>query len=329
MQKQNRHYWNLAHWAFAVAVISWSGIASADAYPVKPIRIIVPLPPGTASDFIARVLGQSLTDTYKQQVVTDNRPGAGGLIGSNLVTKASPDGYTLGMVGAPHLVGPLLQSNPPYRPLDDIVAIVEVAAVPNVLLVAPGVPVKSVQQLVALAKSKPGELNFASVGVGSISHLGAEIFNRAAGITAVHIPFKVISDAYGEMLAQRVHYMIFTVPAAVPMLRDGKLRALAVTTERRSLALPDVPTIVEAGLPEAQSYLWLGVIGPAGVPRSIAKKLHGDIIKILREPQIREQFERQGAEPIVDASPEAFMHLLKSEYKRYDQLLGNMKLQAQ
>ena len=283
--------------------------------------MIVPLPPGAASDFLARVVGQSLSDAYKQQVVIDNRPGAGGLIGSTLVTRAAPDGYTLAMIGSPHLVGPLLQSNPPYRPLADIVAIAGVATVPNVVVVAPNVPAKSVQQLVALAKSKPGQLNFASVGIGSSAHLAAEIFNRAAGISAVHVPFKVMADVYTEMLSDHVHYYVFTLPAALPMLRDGKLRALAVTTAKRSAALPDVPTIIEAGLPEAQSDLWLGIVGPAGIPRSTVTKLHADIERILRESKAKEQFARQGAEPTVDTTPEAFMRLLISEQARYRQLL--------
>lgn len=302
---------------------------SGQAFPDKPIRMIVPLPPGSASDFLARTLGLSLSNIYKQQVVVDNRPGAGGLIGSTLLTKSTPDGYTLAMIAPPHVVGPMLQASPPYRPLEDIAAVAGVATIPNMLVIAANVPAKNLQEFIAYGKANPGKLNLASVGYGTLSHLGAEIFNRAAGIRTVHVPFKLNSDVYAEMQGGRVHYFVFTVPAATPMLQDGKLRAIAVTGAKRTPAFPDVPTVAEAGLPAAQSDGWWGVIAPAGTPRRIVAKLNSDIVKLLRLPDTREKFARQGAEVIDDPTPEGFMKLMNSESLRYQQLIKDIGIKPQ
>ncbi len=316
--------------AAAVAVAQPAATSSGPAFPDKPIRMIVPLPPGTASDFLARTLGQSLSDAYKQQVVVDNRPGAGGLIGSGIVAKAIPDGYTLAMVAPPHVVGPLLQVNPPYRPLEDFTAVIEVASLPNVVVVAPNVPAKNARELIALIKSKPGEFNFGSAGIGTASHLAPEILNRAGGLKAVHIPFKLIPDVLIEMSAGRVHYVVFTAPAALTLLRgDAKLRALAVTGAKRSATFPDLPTVAEAGLPEAQSDVWFGIVAPAGTPRRIVMRINADVVKILRLPETKEKFARQGAELVDDATPEGFAKLMKSEYERYRILLKDAGIKPQ
>jgi tripartite-type tricarboxylate transporter receptor subunit TctC len=316
--------------AAGLAALLAAAIAAAQPFPDKPVRMIVPLPPGTASDFLARTLGQTLSDAYKQQVVVDNRPGAGGLIGSGIVAKATPDGYTLAMVAPPHLVGPLLQSNPPYRPLDDFAAVIEVASLPNIVVVAASVPAKNVQELIALIKSKPGQFNFGSAGIGTAAHLGAEILNRAGGLKAVHIPFKLIPDVLTEMSAGRVHYVVFTAPAALTLLRgDAKLRAIAVTGAKRSAAFPDLPTVAEAGLPEAVSDVWFGIIAPASTPRRIVAQLNADIVKILRVPETKEKFARQGAELADDTTPEGFSKLLKSEYVRYQKLIKDAGLKQQ
>ena len=303
---------------------------SGQAFPDKPIRMIVPLPPGTASDFLARTLGQSLSDAYQQQVVVDNRPGAGGMIGSSIVAKATPDGYTLAMVAAPHLLAPLLQITPPYRPLADFSAVVEVASLPNVVVVAASVPAKNIMELVALIKPKPGQFNYASLGFGTASHLAPEIFNRAAGISVVHVPFKVIPDVMTEMAAGRVHYTIFTAPASLTILRgDPRLRAIAVTSAKRSATFPDLPTVAEAGLPEAQSDVWFGVLAPAGTPARIVNRLNADIVRILREPATKEKFARQGAELVDDTTPAGFARLLETEYVRYQKLIKDAGLKPQ
>ncbi|MBM3359293.1 MAG: tripartite tricarboxylate transporter substrate binding protein [Betaproteobacteria bacterium] len=315
--------------AVAGASAMVQGAQAAEPYPTRPIRMIAPLPPGTATDYLARVIGQHLAEKYKHQVVVDNRPGAGGLIGSTLLTKANPDGYTFAIVAPPHLMGPLLRKEPPYHPLKDVSAVAEVAVIANVLMVSPHIPAKSAKELVALAKSKPGQLNFASVGVGTIAHIGAAIFNHAAGIDTVHVPFKTLGDVFAETLAGNVHYFIFTVPSTLPMIKDGRLRALAVTTSKRSIALPDIPTMAEAGFPAGQSDGWFGIVAPAGTPRQIVSKVSRDIAELLRDPQIKERLARQGAEPAVDPTPEKFTKRMQDEYGGFQKLIKAVRLEAQ
>ncbi len=305
---------------------SWA--SAADVYPLHPIRVIVPLPPGTATDFIARTLSVPLGDQYKQQIVVDNRPGAGGLIGSGLGAKATPDGYTYVMAAPPHTMAPLLNANPPYHPIKDFTAVAGIALVPNLLVVSPNLPAKSVKELSALLRANPGKYNFASVGVGSLAHIGGEIFNRAAGAKQVHVPFKFLGDAFTETMADRVHYFLFTVPSASGIAREGKLRALAVSGSKRSSAWPDLPTVAEAGLPEATSDGWFGLIAPVGVPAAIVTQVQIDIAKLLREPKIRELLSRGGAEIPNDTSAAAFGKLMQSEYDRYARLVKEAGLRA-
>ena len=302
---------------------------AAENYPARPIRVIVPLPPGTATDFIARTLSIPLGDLYKQQVVVDNRPGAGGLIGSSLAAKATPDGYTLVMVAPPHTMATLLNPNPPYHPVNDFSPVAGIALVPNLLVVSPNLPVKTVQELVTLLRNNPGKYNFASVGVGSLAHIGGEIFNRAANTKQVHVPFKFLGDAFTETMADRVHYFLFTVPSAAPIVREGRLRALAVSGSKRSSAWPNLPTVAEAGLPEATSDGWFGLMGPAGVPKTVIKQLENDFAKLLRDPKIRESLARGGAEVPNDTSTAAFTKLMQTEYDRYVRLVKEAGLKAQ
>ena len=301
----------------------------AQSYPNKPIRLIVPLPPGTANDLFTRLIAQRLSDIYKQQVVVDNRPGAGGVIASSLLVRAPADGYTLAMIGNPHLAAALIQATPPYRPLDDIAAITQVGSIPNVLVVAPNVPATTVQELIAHAKANPGKLNFASAGVGTSAHLAAEILSHSAGISVVHVPFKVMGDVYSAMLAGQMHFFVFTLPSAMPMLREGKLRALAITTAKRTSVLPNVPTIVEAGLPDAQSEAWIGLAAPAGVPRETIARLHLDVVKILGEPEILAHFAKQGAVSALDSTSESFTSFLKAEYVRYQKIIKDIGISSQ
>jgi tripartite-type tricarboxylate transporter receptor subunit TctC len=313
--------------AAALAVLALPAQAQ-EAYPTRPIRMVVPFPPGAASDFLARTVGLKLNEKYGQQIVVDNRPGAGGVVGSTLVAKGAPDGYTLGMLGQPHLVNALLQKDPPYRALEDIAPVIEVATLPNVLVITPALPVKSVADLIALAKAKPGSLNFGSAGIGSSSHIAGEAFKAAAGIEVVHIPFKLLSDVFTEMLAGRVQMYTFPLPAVMPMLRDNKLRALAVGTPKRAASLPDVPTISESGLPGFQSESWFGVVAPAKTPRAIVAQLNRDIDEILQTADVRERFQRQGAET-VGGTPQAFGERMKTEYVRYQKLVKDAGLSTQ
>jgi tripartite-type tricarboxylate transporter receptor subunit TctC len=303
--------------------------AAAQNYPSRPIRLVVPFPPGTASDFIGRTLGAGLTDLYKMQVVVDNRPGAGGLVGTPIVLSATPDGYTLGLFAPPYLTSPMLQKKAPYDSLKDGLPVVQAGGVPNVIGITLALPAKTLKEFIAYARARPGELNYASVGVGSISHLSAEILNNAAGVKTVHVPFKLLADAWGEIFSGRVHLFVFTGPSSVPMVKDGRVRALAVSTAQRISALPDVPTVAEAGLPAAEHTAWFGVFAPAGTPKGLVNKLAGDITTLLRDPVTRQRFETQGADVVTDSSPEAFAGLVKSEHARYTKLVKEAGIQPQ
>ncbi len=319
----------LQKWLVALFVVSMAGAAAAQKFPERPIRMIVPLPPGSASDFLARTVGASLAEQYGQQFVIDNRPGAGGLIGSSILATANRDGYTYAMVAPPHTVAPLLQKKPPYHPLRDFTAVMEVAAIPNIIAMTPALPAKNIKDLVTLLKSDPKKFNYASLGVGTLAHIGAEIFNQAAGVRTVHVPFKQVPEAFGETASGRVHYLVFTVPTISPVIRDGRLRPLAVTSAKRNPAFPDIPSIVEEGLPAAQSDGWFGILGPAGMPKKIAAQLAADVKKVITQPRIKTAFERQGATAAVDSGPEAFDKLMKEEYVRYVKLIKDVGIQPQ
>lgn len=313
--------------AVACAAVSFSVMAQ-NKYPEKPIRMIVPFPPGSASDFLARTVGQKLNEQYGQQVVIDNRPGAGGVVGSTMITKAVPDGYTLGLIGQPYLINAILQKDAPYRALEDVATIAQVAALANVLVIAPNLPIKTTAELIALAKAKPGELNFGSAGIGASSHIAGEAFKAAAGINVVHVPFKLLSDVFTEMISGRVHMYIFPLPAVMPMLKDGKLHVLAVGTAQRVPSLPGVSTIAESGLPGFQSLSWFGVVAPSKISRAIVQQLNKDIIAILQQPDTKERFLRQGAEAVI-TTPEDFQKLMQSEYAKYQKLVKDAGISAQ
>ena len=303
--------------------------SAAEAYPNRPIRLVVPFPPGTASDFLGRTIGAALTDLYKVQVVVDNRPGAGGLVGTPIVLQATPDGHTVGLFGSPYLTAPMLQKKAPYDPFKDGAPLTQVAGIPNIVGVSNTLPAKTLQEFIAYARARPGQLNYASVGVGSIAHFGGEIVARAAGIQSVHVPYKILADGWSDLISGRTHFFVFAAPAAVPMVKDGRVRAIAVTTPKRIPALPDVPTVAEAGLPAAEHTAWFGMFAPAGTPKARINKLAGDLKTILREPQTKQRFLTQGAEPIDDSSPEAFMKLLRTENVRYAKLVKEAGLQLQ
>lgn len=290
-------------------------------YPVRPIRILVASSPGTADDFFARALGDELEAFYRRRVVVENRSGAGGLIGNALVSRANADGYTLGMVGVTRIITELLREEPPYRALADIAAVAHVASITNVLVLAPKTPVRTAPRFVSYARVRAGELNYASLGIGSASHLAGEIFTRALGLHAVHVPFRRLTDTFVEMMYGAVHYAVLTLPAVISPVREGRLRALAVMTKQRSPALPGVPAIAEVGLPEAQIDRWSGIVAPRGTPQRIVEQLHGDIVRALRKPALRGQFVRQGAESTPESTPDGFMRLMQQEYLRYEAIV--------
>ena len=290
-------------------------------FPARPIRIIVAAPPGSADDFFARVVGDALGAQYGERVVIDPRPGAGGLIGNVLVSQAGADGYTLGMVGVTRLINALMREQPPYRALGDIAAVVHVASITNVLIVAPDMPVRTAAEFVRYARVRPGDLNYASMGIGSASHLAGAVLSRALGIRAVHVPFRTVVQSDVEMGLGLVHYAVLTLPAVLAPLKEGRLRALAVMTPRRSPTLPQVPAIGEVGLPDAQFDSWSGIVAPRGTLRRIVEQLHGDTTRALRTPALRKRFSSQGAESVPDSTPDGFMRMMQDEYIRYEAVI--------
>jgi tripartite-type tricarboxylate transporter receptor subunit TctC len=303
--------------------------APADKFPTRPVRMIVPGSPATGMDNMGRVVARGLTELFKQQVIVDNRAGAGSLIGSGIVAGATPDGYTIGVASTSTIVAPLLQTKPPFHPVKDFANIALLSSITSVLVVAPEIPAKNLKEFIEYAKARPGKLNFASVGAGSAAHLTPEIFNRAAGIQAVHVPFKNVADVVSEMRSSRVHYLIFISPASLPMLQDGKLRALAVTSPKRFAALPDVPAVGEVGLRGAEAETMIGIIGPAALPKPLVARLHADIVSVLRRPETKAQFERFGGEPAAETSRDAYAAKWKAEHELFKKLLPEIGLKPQ
>ncbi len=311
--------------AFVVALVIGSGclagvVSAQDKFPSKPIRLVVPFPPGFASDFLARTTGQKLGEMYGQQIVIDNRPGAGGLIGTNIVAKAIPDGYTLMMLGQAHLINTLIHKDPGYHPFNDFASVSEIGMMPSVIIIAPSLPVKSLSEMIGLLKAKPGQYNFASGGVGTWSHFSGELFKAAAGVNVVHVPFRVQADAITEMVAGRVHYYVCPLPAALVMLKAAKLKPLIIASDKRVAALPDVPTSAEAGLPSYNVDNWFGIAAPAKTPSAVIAQLNRDIAKALQEQDLKERFTNAGAEPTF-GSPEDFLKLQQDEYARLVKLV--------
>ena len=302
-----------------------AGTVVAQDYPNRPVRMVVPFPAGAASDFLARVLGQKLGETWGQQVVVDNRPGAGGLIGGTVVAKSSPDGYTIALIGQPHLTAALLSKQPPWDPLKDFSHIGLVASMPNVLTVSPGFPVSSLTDLINQVKAKPGFYNVGSAGMGSSSHLAAEMFNAAAGLKSVHVPFKLIGDIIAEMYGGRIHYYLFPLPAVMPVLRDGKIKAVATGGRARAVALPQTPTMAEAGLAGFVSETYFGLLGPAGIPKKIITRINTDTVKQLGTDDLKTRFQNGGADA-ASSTPEGFYKIQVAEQLRVKKIIQDIGL---
>jgi tripartite-type tricarboxylate transporter receptor subunit TctC len=291
--------------------------ASAQSYPSKPIRIIVPFPPGGATDILARAVGNELTRTWGQAVPIENHGGAGGNIGADMVAKSTPDGYTLvmGTVGT-HAINMSLYSKMPYDTVKDFAPVTLVASVPNVLAVHPSLPVKTVQDLIELAKARPGQIFFASSGNGTSIHLAGELFKTMAGVNMVHVPYKGSAPAVADLLGGQVSLMFDNMPSSLPHIKAGKLRGIAVTSAKRSPALPELPTIAEAGLPGYEASSWFGILAPAGTPGDIVHKLSQTIAASLQAPEMKERLSSQGAEPVGN-TPEQFAATIQSEIAKW------------
>jgi len=291
--------------------------AQAPAYPTKPVRMVVPFPPGGATDLIARDVAQKLSEVWGQSVVVDNRPGAGGNIGTELVAHAAPDGYTLemGTVGT-HAINASLYAKIPFDHVKDFAPVVLVAGVPNVLEVNPALPINSVQELIAYAKANPGKLNFASSGSGTSIHLSGELFKVMAGVEMTHVPYKGSSPALQDLIGGRVQLMFDNLPPSLPQIKAGKLRALAVTSATRAPALPDVPTIAESGLPGFEASSWFGILVPAGTPPAIIAKINGEVVKWLASPEGKEKLAAIGANA-AGGTPEDFARHIQAETAKW------------
>jgi tripartite-type tricarboxylate transporter receptor subunit TctC len=289
-------------------------VASAPAaeYPARPIRIVVPFTPGSASDMLARMIGPKLSEAWGQQVIVDDRPSAGGAVAGKIVATAPPDGHTLLLSSSAFAVSAALYQNLPYDSVRDFKGISQIVETANALVASPALGAKTVKDLIAIARQKPGELNFGSSGIGSGTHFAAEFFNLAAGIKATHIPYKGTPEVITDIVTGRLHYAMSPLLAAVPQMRSGRLLVIGVTSSQRLPMLPDVPTIAEAALPGFESMGWFGVLTPARTPRAVVEKLNAEIRHIIAMPDIQERISRDGSTPKT-STPEAFDKFVRDE----------------
>jgi tripartite-type tricarboxylate transporter receptor subunit TctC len=311
----------LAGLAFTAGVLANAagGAFAQSAYPTRPIRLVVPFPPGGAVDILSRTIGPKLGEGLGQQVVIDNRSGAGGNIAAEIVAKAQPDGYTLLMGYVGHPINATLYSKLTYDVVKDFAPVTLTASSTLVLVSHPSLPAKSVKELIALAKSKPGQVNFASPGSGTPQHLGGELLKRMAGVDMVHIPYKGAGPILADLLGGQVLLGYISLPAALPHLKTGKLRPLGVTSSKRSAVAPDVPTIAES-LPGYEVDNWYGLLAPAGTPKEIVNKLNRDIVKVLQMPEVKERLDSQGIEAL-SSTPEQFAAYIKSETVKWAKVI--------
>jgi len=295
--------------------------AAEDAYPARPVRIVAPFPPGSGVDIIARIIGQALTEAWKQSFIVENRSGAGGTIGSDIVAKAPPDGYTLLLGNVSTLtIAPNLYRKLPYDPVRDFAPITVITVMNSVLVVHPSLPARSLKEFVALAKAKPRSLNYGSAGSGTTTHLGAELFKSMAGVDLVHVPYKGSGPALTDLLAGQVQAVFGTIATVLPHVKAGKLRALGVTSLKRADLLPDVPSINEALLPGFEVMVWQGIVAPARTPDTVIARLHSEIVKSLRAPAMKEQLTGQGLEAVGNL-PKEFGEYIRSEYAKWGKVV--------
>ena len=298
--------------ALGIALAAGPGFAqTTENFPTRPIRIIVPLTAGSAADILSRRLAPKMSENWGQQVVVDNRPGAGGTLGANIVAKATPDGYTILLHSAAFAVSAALYDKLPYDPLKDFSPVSQVVIAPIVLVAAPALGARSVKDLVALARQKPGQIAFGSSGVGSSTHFGAEQFRLAAGINVVHVPYKGPPEALLDTMTGRIQYMLSPLVPALPFIKDGRVLALAVTTAQRTAALPDVPTVAEA-LPGYEYQDWWEIFAPAKTPRPVIDKLSKETARIVELPDVKKQMLNQGEEP-RPSTPEEFTRFVRAK----------------
>jgi tripartite-type tricarboxylate transporter receptor subunit TctC len=314
--------------AAGVALASSPTLAQApDVYPSKPIRFILPFPPGGGTDILGRLISERLAAALGQPVVIENRGGAGGNVGAEAAAKSAPDGYAIVLVAPSLAISPSLYSKLNYDPVRDFAPISLVATVPNVMITHPSVPAQTLAEFIALARAKPGGMNFGSGGSGTSNHLAGELFNIVAGVKLVHVPYKGVNLAMNDVLGGQVQLVVIGIPAAAPHIKAGRLRALAVVAPQRSPALPDVPTVAEAGLPNFEVTTWYGVLAPAGTPRPIINRLNAELVKIMQVPELKERLAAMATDPVT-STPEEFADLIKQEISRWAKVVREAGLKA-
>ena len=305
----------------AIACLACAGIAAAaQSYPTKPVRMIVAVPPGGPADTLARIVGPRLAERLGETVVIDNRPGANGIIAYEMAARAAPDGYTFVLVAAGVAINPSLYRNVPYDPIKDFAAVSQGVSVPNILVVHPSVPAKSVQELVALAKKTRGGLTFASAGNGTSGHLALELFRLSAAVPLVHVPYKGGGPALAELVAGQVQALFSIALAATPQIKAGKVRALAITSAERSPVAPDLPTVAESGFPGFEVIGWFGWLAPARAPQDIVARLNREIVSVLREPEVRDRLLAMSTVPAGN-TPQAFAAFIRTERDKWAKVI--------
>jgi len=314
--------------ATVALMLGLSNVSAGSEYPTHPIRILVGFSAGSTTDILARSLGQKMRETWGQPVLVDNRPSAGGINAASVVASAAPDGYTLLVVSTGHAATAAMFPTLPYDTLKDFAGVSRIVNVPSLLVVSPALGVKSVKDLVALAKAKPGQLNFSSPGIGSANHLAGELFTNLAGIQAVHVPYKGIPEAMAAVVSESIQFSFQPVTNALPLTHDGKLLALATSTGRRLAGMPGLPTVAEAGVPGYRFDPWYGMLAPARTPKALLDKLSGEVARIVELPEFREQMRALGAEP-APTTPEGFDNLVRSEVAKYEKIVRDAHIQPE
>ena len=321
-----KHWLRLFGTSLATGIALSAVPALADTYPNKPIRLIVPFPASGATDLLARAIAQKVGTNMGQQIVVDNRPGAGGAIGSDMAAKAPADGYTLLIATtSTHSIGPYINPRLPYNTETDFTPISQVAIATNVLVVPNSLPVKNVKELIDYAKKHPGELNYASSGNGTVVHLTAEAFKAQAGVFITHIPYRGTALAVPDLISNKVQILFDSIVSGLPHVKDGKLKALAVTSLKRSPLAPEIPTVSESGLPGFESDTWFGIYGPKQMPAELVNRLNAEFNKAIQSPDVKERLGKLGAEP-VGGTPAQFATMVKKDSARWGKLIKDRKI---
>jgi tripartite-type tricarboxylate transporter receptor subunit TctC len=313
--------------AFLLCALAFTPSIAQDAYPSRPVRFILPFPPGGGTDILGRIIAERLSANLGQPVVIENRGGAGGNVGAEAAARSAPDGYTIVLVAPSLAISPSLYSKLNYDPVKDFAPVSLVATVPNVMVTHPSVPAQTLQEFIALARLRPGGMNFGSGGSGTSNHLAGELFNIVTGTKLVHVPYKGVNLAMNDVLSGQIHLVVIGVPAAAPHIKAGRLRGLALIAPQRAPAVPEVPTVAEAGLNDFEVTTWYGVLAPAGTPRPIVARLNAELVKIMHSPDTRERLAAMATDPLT-STPEEFSAYLREEIAKWAEVVRKANLKA-